>query len=373
MPCSSANATVLTSAAPNSDPSAAQTSPSTMTVPHGIRGRGPVEVCRGCAGGSVERCAAKARVPTTAATRAAISPASGCQDVARIVTRIGPSMNTVSSQTASSANAVCSWSADESTCDQRARTHEPTAGRVAPATAAAAYVVISGQSAWTDHMSKVREVAKTATTGTSTRAWPSRSSSRPWNTARPPFAIMYAAETDPARAYDPVAADTSSTIPRLTMEIGSRATNPVALNRRVPGLLRIRRYDDSIEVSVGPGGDSQPILVAQYDESMVPDVTPYDALLLVSFGGPEAPEDVLPFLENVTRGRGIPRERLEEVGKHYHLFGGRSPINDQNRDAAGGAARGPGRCRDRAPGLLGQPQLGPVPDRDRPPDGRRTA
>jgi protoporphyrin/coproporphyrin ferrochelatase len=64
---------------------------------------------------------------------------------------------------------------------------------------------------------------------------------------------------------------------------------------------------------------------------MPSDVRPYDALLLVSFGGPEKPDDVLPFLENVTRGRGIPRERLEEVGEHYHLFGGRSPINDQNR------------------------------------------
>ncbi len=63
-----------------------------------------------------------------------------------------------------------------------------------------------------------------------------------------------------------------------------------------------------------------------------PDVHPYDALLLVSFGGPEGPDDVVPFLENVTRGRGIPRERLEEVGKHYHLFGGRSPINDQCRE-----------------------------------------
>ncbi|AIY17276.1 ferrochelatase [Pimelobacter simplex] len=58
---------------------------------------------------------------------------------------------------------------------------------------------------------------------------------------------------------------------------------------------------------------------------------PYDALLLLSFGGPERPEDVVPFLENVTRGRGIPRERLEEVGQHYFLFGGRSPINDQNK------------------------------------------
>ncbi len=60
-------------------------------------------------------------------------------------------------------------------------------------------------------------------------------------------------------------------------------------------------------------------------------VSPYDALVLVSFGGPERPEDVVPFLENVTRGRGIPRERLEQVGEHYHLFGGRSPINDLNR------------------------------------------
>ncbi|SDQ50303.1 ferrochelatase [Quadrisphaera sp. DSM 44207] len=57
---------------------------------------------------------------------------------------------------------------------------------------------------------------------------------------------------------------------------------------------------------------------------------PYDALVLLSFGGPERPEDVVPFLENVTRGRGIPRERLEEVGEHYYAFGGRSPINEQN-------------------------------------------
>src|SRR6185369_3769727 len=56
----------------------------------------------------------------------------------------------------------------------------------------------------------------------------------------------------------------------------------------------------------------------------------YDALLLVSFGGPEGPDDVLPFLENVTRGRGVPRERLAEVGEHYLLFGGVSPINAQN-------------------------------------------
>ena len=58
----------------------------------------------------------------------------------------------------------------------------------------------------------------------------------------------------------------------------------------------------------------------------------YDALLIVSFGGPEGMDDVMPFLENVTRGRNIPRERLLKVAEHYELFGGVSPINQQNRD-----------------------------------------
>ncbi|MCC3313200.1 ferrochelatase [Nocardia africana] len=57
-----------------------------------------------------------------------------------------------------------------------------------------------------------------------------------------------------------------------------------------------------------------------------------DALLLLSFGGPERPEDVMPFLENVTRGRGVPRERLDEVAQHYLHFGGVSPINALNRE-----------------------------------------
>lgn len=56
-----------------------------------------------------------------------------------------------------------------------------------------------------------------------------------------------------------------------------------------------------------------------------------DAIIFASFGGPEGPEDVMPFLRNVTRGRGIPDERLEEVSHHYLAMGGRSPINDQNR------------------------------------------
>lgn len=61
-------------------------------------------------------------------------------------------------------------------------------------------------------------------------------------------------------------------------------------------------------------------------------MTGYDALLVLSFGGPEGPEDVLPFLRNVTRGRGIPPERLETVARHYEHFHGVSPINARNRE-----------------------------------------
>lgn len=58
---------------------------------------------------------------------------------------------------------------------------------------------------------------------------------------------------------------------------------------------------------------------------------PYDSFLLVSFGGPEGPDDVMPFLENVLRGKHVPRERMLEVAEHYKSFGGVSPINEQNR------------------------------------------
>jgi ferrochelatase len=64
----------------------------------------------------------------------------------------------------------------------------------------------------------------------------------------------------------------------------------------------------------------------------VTEAVAYDAILLASFGGPEGQDDVIPFLRNVTRGRGIPEERLEEVAHHYRAFGGISPINDQNRE-----------------------------------------
>ena len=61
-------------------------------------------------------------------------------------------------------------------------------------------------------------------------------------------------------------------------------------------------------------------------------LAPYDAVLLLSFGGPEAPDEVMPFLRRVTAGRDVPEDRLQEVATHYHHFGGRSPINDQNRE-----------------------------------------
>ena len=58
----------------------------------------------------------------------------------------------------------------------------------------------------------------------------------------------------------------------------------------------------------------------------------FDSLLLLSFGGPERPDDVMPFLRNVTKGRGVPDERLAVVAEQYALFGGKSPINDLNRE-----------------------------------------
>ena len=74
----------------------------------------------------------------------------------------------------------------------------------------------------------------------------------------------------------------------------------------------------------------------------------YDAVVVVSFGGPEGPADVLPFLENVTRGRNIPPERLAEVAKVYEAHGGVSPLNEQNRDLA---ARLEAELRERGHGL----------------------
>src|SRR5882724_9151863 len=62
----------------------------------------------------------------------------------------------------------------------------------------------------------------------------------------------------------------------------------------------------------------------------------YDAVLYIGFGGPEKQDDIMPFLEIVTRGRGIPKERLVDVAHHYELMGGKSPINEITRHQASG-------------------------------------
>jgi ferrochelatase len=90
--------------------------------------------------------------------------------------------------------------------------------------------------------------------------------------------------------------------------------------------------------SITPAGqqpDQDPSLAVRNNGGHAPAAEPApagrrEALLVLSFGGPEGHDDVMPFLENVTRGRGIPRERLEAVAEHYHHFDGVSPINEQN-------------------------------------------
>jgi ferrochelatase len=83
-------------------------------------------------------------------------------------------------------------------------------------------------------------------------------------------------------------------------------------------------------------------------------MTPADAVLFVSFGGPDKPEDIMPFLEIVTRGRGIPRERLAGVAEHYAHIGGRSPINEITRRQAEALRGVLAKAGDRRPVYLGQ-------------------
>jgi ferrochelatase len=91
-----------------------------------------------------------------------------------------------------------------------------------------------------------------------------------------------------------------------------------------------------VDINAGQRPDQDPSLAVRNNGGVPPSAEPApagrrEALLVLSFGGPEGPSDVMPFLENVTRGRGIPRERLEAVAEHYRHFGGVSPINDQNK------------------------------------------
>ncbi|SHN77677.1 ferrochelatase [Geodermatophilus obscurus] len=92
----------------------------------------------------------------------------------------------------------------------------------------------------------------------------------------------------------------------------------------------------TVDINPGQRPDQDPSLAVRNNGGVPPSADPApagrrEALLVLSFGGPEGHDDVMPFLENVTRGRGIPPERLEEVAEHYHHFDGVSPINDQNK------------------------------------------
>ena len=87
----------------------------------------------------------------------------------------------------------------------------------------------------------------------------------------------------------------------------------------------------TITNGVAPGLVPAATPAAQHGPEHVEQAVAYDAIILAGFGGPEGQDDVIPFLRNVTRGRGIPDERLEEVAHHYRHFGGVSPINEQNR------------------------------------------
>ncbi len=90
-----------------------------------------------------------------------------------------------------------------------------------------------------------------------------------------------------------------------------------------PDMAPVKPYLESPMVLMGAARPGAPLFADQAGH--------YDALLVLSFGGPEGMADVMPFLENVTRGRNIPAERLAEVAEHYYHFGGISPINAQNR------------------------------------------
>ena len=140
----------------------------------------------------------------------------------------------------------------------------------------------------------------------------------------------------------------------------TRSLNSVAEATVTPASVTARRGWESV-CGRGSWGDISP-------EGMpMPAPHVYDALLLVSFGGPEGPDDVIPFLENVLRGKPVPRERLLEVAEHYQHFGGVSPINQAVPGPHRGPRTGVETGRRGPAGLLGQPQLGADAAGHRPP------
>ena len=303
-------------------------------------------------------------------------PTAGCTVVASTVTRIGPRMKTVSSTTASSANAVCrSAGRSCSTWLQRARTQVPIVGRPAPATAASGHTTHAGpagrhrgheqaggagvhQHQGQQHPRLAEPVEQPALQDRERRVGDDVDGRHGAGQPVGPGGGLHQQhdpeahhrDREPAgqsrEAHPPPAGDAQDATVRAqhdgpSLRLGGRA-DPLGAPRppgcRRPGPARLHTM----------GG-------------MSPEVAPYDALLLVSFGGPEAarrrhpvPGERHPWQEHPARAAGRGRRALLPV---------RRPLADQRPEpgAARRDPRGPRRRRDRPAGLLGQPQLGPLP------------
>ncbi len=307
--------------------------------------------------------------PASAHSAAVPIPAAGYTSVASRVTAAGPITKHSSSATDSTENAVCSRGDPASRADQRARAIGPVCGIVAPPAMPHRNSVQSGACSTTAVPRPATDSVKTRHSAISTRRWPSRSTRRPSCGAHAAPPSDPAADTLPATPYRPVTPEISNTVPRPNMDIGIRPMIPASENcqargmektsaygARNPGARRARRSAPALAIACLSGRISEQNLNIPWKGTGFPGALflprvprplwpehrrllvgwspwpAYDAFLLLSFGGPEGPDDVLPFLENVTRGRGIPRQRLEEVAGHYYAAGGVSPINAQCRD-----------------------------------------
>src|SRR5262245_763853 len=97
-------------------------------------------------------------------------------------------------------------------------------------------------------------------------------------------------------------------------------------------------FQGSWRIRAAAGKSPPPRQAARYDLSTERTAGPIDSVLLIGFGGPTGPEQVMPFLARVTEGRGIPEERLRETAQHYAMVGGRSPYTQQTRQLASSVA-----------------------------------
>ncbi len=187
------------------------------------------------------RCAVSSVTPAARKTAASSGPASANHTVHSPIDRIGPTMKTISSTTASSEYAVCSSSGEPRwIADQRARTMAPMLG-VSPAPGTHTKNAQSGAPARTHTSSADTEATVTAVTGRSTRRCPYRSTSR--DTCGPHTAPDSArvADSAPASPYRPVICEIMVTMPMPSIDSGIRPTSPAALNALAPGVLKIAR------------------------------------------------------------------------------------------------------------------------------------